>query len=265
LTIQAAVDVAVKEGWIEEPVVPALYVSAGGDTNPFILLHPDFLSGQAEAQIEAPNFFVYVDAERPGNGENAGLRFEDDRTTIQTEAELPSNLGDAEGSLLRVSIKSDRMTERQVAVLRLRMTNEEFAQAALKEGWSPEWFVGVCDGCGAFGGNTRCECDLEPEHSIPLRLNARYWVTDHLPRGDVRGTREGGEEDLVNGQLVRSRDETFPIGLRQVAFLSTGWRSRVADTIRLWGGPRVFESEPLVQDTPSDALGAPLGPSEEGT
>ena len=134
------------------------------------------------------------------------------------------------------------------------MTNDEFADLALSEGWTPQWFIGVCDGCGAFGGNHRCECDLEPTHSIPLRLGARYWVTDHLHRADVQGTREGGERDLVNGQLVRSRDSAFPVGLRQVVFLSTGWRSRVADTIRLWGGARVFEVEPLGGDGSPDAM-----------
>ena len=257
-SISSALTIATEEGWVSEPLVPALYVSAGGDTKPFTLLHPEFLAKQADGRLDARNAFVFVDAGRPGNGENNGLAYHDGRTKITTVREETVEVANGTGSLLFVSIESDQMASRQVVVLRLRMTNEEFAQTALAEGWSPEWFIGVCDGCGAFGGNSRCESDLEPEHSIPLRLGVRYWVTDHLPRADVQGTREGGEEDLVDGQLVRSRDASFPIGLRQVAFLSTHWRSNVADTIRLWGGARVFEAERIETDGLSDAQNAPL-------
>jgi hypothetical protein len=234
---------AIREGWIEPSEASALYVSAGADTKPMALLHPDFLARQGASSVKAPSFFVYVDQDRPASPDDQ-ISFEDERTKIETTTSLPQDLEGHQADLLRVSLASDVLSERDVVILRVRMLNEDFAQFALAEGWSADWFIGVCDGCGAFGGNSRCENALvDPNESIPLRLGSRWWVTDHLPGSDAPTTRSGGATDLANDQAVRPKDLAFDLSLRQIAFLSTDWRSNVADTTRLYGGARVFGVE----------------------
>jgi hypothetical protein len=120
-----------------------------------------------------------------------------------------------------------------VAVIRLKMRNEDFAEAAISESWSPDWFIGVCDGCAGFGRNDRCENETENVSlSIPLRLATRFWVTDHF------------SPDEVNA-LLRSRDPSDPrtLGdgslLRQRVFLSEDW-----DSSNHRNGTRIFEVSP---------------------
>lgn len=50
-SISDAQQLAVREGWISDPVVPGLYVSAGGDTQPLPLLHPEFLTKQGAPDL----------------------------------------------------------------------------------------------------------------------------------------------------------------------------------------------------------------------
>ena len=60
-------NLAEAEAWIADgdflggAPVSALYVSSGRDPKPLSLLHPEFLSEQADEVVPAPNFFVYVD------------------------------------------------------------------------------------------------------------------------------------------------------------------------------------------------------------
>lgn len=94
----------------------------------------------------------------------------------------------------------------------------------------PEWFIGICDGCAGWGGNSRCENDTEDiSASIPIRLNIRYWVTDHFNRDHPPLPLEGDPDPfsmpLPNGST-----------LRQVAFISNHWRSSNSRY-----GSRVFE------------------------
>lgn len=264
-SINDAQMLAVREGWITEPVIPCLYVSAGTDTHPFALLHPTFLARQGAGHLEAPNFLVYIDSGTPRPDQDPSLSFEDDRTRIETLSHRTVDLAGYRAELLHVSMTSDELGSSSVAVLRARMKNDQLAEIAEAEGWSPPWFIGVCDGCGAFGGNHRCENALnDPSTSIPVRLGVRYWVTDHLPASDAETTRSGGRDNLVNGQIVSSREPGVDIRLRQVAFLSTDWRSRVADAIRLYGGARIFEHLPSNSDASTKALSASSGGFDVG-
>ena len=223
-------------------MISALYVSSGTDTKAITFTHPQFLARQIGAEVEPPKFFVYVDKDvDPGSGE---LSFDDGRTIIRTIEQEPFDVHGFPGQLARVRMESPELDSGtaadlrgDVGLLRVQADNEAFALAALEEEWSPSCFIGVCDGCGAFGGNTRCENQvLNLETSIPVRLRTPWWVTDHLP-----GSTAHGGDDPANGDEVNSTEPEFPARLRQRAFMSTNWRSRVSENIRLHGGARLFD------------------------
>ena len=219
-------------------VVSALYVSAGDDTKALTFTHPAFLERQAGHSMERIGFYVYVDKEEQ---HDAPLAFDDGRTRITTVEQRPHPVHDFEASLLRVSYESADLPSRELAVLRVLADNESFAQAALTEQWRAVCFIGVCDGCGGFGKNDRCENQFEdPSTSIPLRLNYPWWVTDHLP-----GSTAQGGDDPQNGDEILSSSPDFGARLTQVAFLSTNWRSNIGKESRLYGGARLFE---LIRD-----------------
>jgi hypothetical protein len=179
-----------------------------------------------------------VDKSQPG--EDPSLSFEDGRTRIETLETHALDLHGYRAYLLRVRFQSDELQTRDSAVLRVRATNDEFVGAALAEGWRPHLFIGMNDGCcPGWGGNDRCENQLEdPTISIPLRLGACWWISDHFP-----GSTASGGDDPQNGDVIRSANPDFPVCLRQLAFLSTDWRSKVPDGYegRLRGGARLFE------------------------
>lgn len=239
-------DHVLREDWIEMPLVPGLYISAGQDTRPMSLLHPEFLDRQGGGKAVAPNFLVYVD-----KGPLTGLYFKDERTEIVGTGHHLVQFMRAPGLLLRMSMKSHQFEPRNVAVLKLQMTNDEFAASALTEGWHPDWLISVCDGCGMGGGNQKngsfwCDNHIrDTKTSIPLQLGARYWVTDHIfgMEGGCKPHRSGGRDDLADGDAVLSANPDQDIRLRQLCFLSTSWRSRSLGNLRLYGGARVFEIE----------------------
>ena len=229
-------------------MVPALYASARTDTQPFTLLHPDRLREQG-ADVAAPNLFVYSDLDVPNEEGDASLSFSDDRTQIETADQVAVTVGDLPAHLLAVSLNSSELSDRTVAVLRIKTPNRSLAEAAEAEGWRPPWFVGICDGCGGFGGNAICEnsfLDFDhpaPLEPIPLRLGCRYWVSDHFFGSDALKHREGGEEDLPDGGLVTPSDPRFEVGLRQIVRIGAGWRSKCRNDDRTFGGARLFEIE----------------------
>lgn len=231
---------ALKSGWVPEGFTSALYVSAGTDTKAPVYLRNERFESEVAADITAPDFFVYVDQRHPLRLGRPELSHRDDRTQVETVDKIPFRSLDVRGHMVLLKITSDRHPDRQVVVLRLRMKNEDFALAALAEGWSPEWFIGVCDGCAGWGGNTRCENEVrDASSSIPIRLGVRYWVTDHLNCIDVPLPSEGETGEFITN---------LPNGsaLRQVAFLSNDWSS---SNFRY--GSRIFE-------VMEDASGAPL-------
>ncbi len=181
--IRRAQLVAEDEGWIPQCSLACLYVSAGGDTRPLTYLRHEVLTDAVVSDWIIPEFFVFVDRDLPGSDGDMDLYFDDGRTRVQTVEQRPVESASWErAALLRVVVTSDRFPIRECAVLRIRSDTEGFCQDALAEDWSPDWFIGICDGC-AFGGNDRCENELDRiEQSIPLRLRVRFWLTDHLAR-----------------------------------------------------------------------------------
>ena len=171
-TLQQQVEDA---GWITNESVACLYVSAGTDTRPFTYLRPGVIPGDVVAEESLPRFFVFVDMAEPGR-EEVALSFEDDRSRIETIDHHALGRGPWEfASLLRVRIGSDLYPNREYAVLRIRGGNEEITQEALAEGWAPDWFIGVRDGCGG------CFNIIDsPEQSIPVRLGVSFWLTNDL-------------------------------------------------------------------------------------
>lgn len=133
---------------------------------------------------------------------------------------------------------SARYGLRSLTVLRAKATNRRLPRHAVSEPWKPDLFIGMNDGCGAFGRNGTCENQMTgAEDSIPVRVGATWWVTDHLPGS----TAEAGS-DPKDGEVVSSKGREFPVDLRQVGFLSTKWRSLTRH--RLYGGARIFEIVP---------------------
>jgi hypothetical protein len=215
-SIRSAYARAVDLGWIDDQASTALYASAGTDAMALTFLHPLFLKEQTGREIAGPQVFVYVDRTGP-EGRQGPISFKDEETVITTKATEPWVDGPFAGHLTRVSHESSRFGCRSLAVLRIKASNQRLASLVLGEGWRPDVFIGMCDGCGAFGGNGICE--------------------NHLPGS----TLEAGC-DPKNGEMISSKAAGFPVTLRQAGFLSTKWRSLTRH--RLYGGARIFELVP---------------------
>lgn len=245
------------EAWIAhgdflgEAPVSALYVSSGRDPKPLSLLHPEFLSNQADEVVPAPNFFVYVDLNEIEENLVTSFNLDDNdwQAQIQSRDLGYASLKGSPGRLLLVRWRSERFAERTCVVWFLSVKNDWFARAALADGWSPTWFIGVCDGCpwshsepGELGHP--CVNHLgDLESSIPIRLNARYWVTDHLD-GAVYGVGPPSQgENPMNGDVIVPQSPEAHCVLRQVCFLSSEFCGPSAVT-GLHGGARVFAVEP---------------------
>ena len=201
----------VDRGWLPSNHANCLYVSAASDTRPLTYLGPEVLNRIDPQLGKAPDLFVYLDKECP---ERDSLPFgfsTDGRSAVEAVENESTQLFGCRTELLRVRIKSSEFDDRLIVVVRIRIENERFAEAALVEDWKVDWFVGICDGCG-WGRNPRCDNQIwDPPNSIPLRLGVRYSVTDHLEEtksgawidGDpsLWGQREFGM--LLNARLRR--------------------------------------------------------------
>lgn len=229
-TLADATEYAVSRGWVSADPVAALYVSAGADTKAPVYLRNERIRPVCGEEIEAPQFFVYVDKGSVLSRLGVELTHDDEHTQVETIETVRCRAVGHVGHLLHVRVTSDRYPRRNVAVLRIRMENETFGRAALAEGWSPDWFIGICDGCAGFGGNWRCENEIRDlSASIPIRLKARYWVADHFNCCQI---------DLPPETHVPHLRLPLPNGtvLRQMALISRHWRSSNSDQ-----GSRIFE------------------------
>lgn len=235
---------------LADPLTSALYVSSDRDTKPLTFLHPEFLERQAHETLPAPNFFIFIDAKEIENNIHKSFNFEDgeNETTISAADLGEANLVDRQGRLVSVKWESGLYKPRHSVVWVLSSTNDWFTHFALSEGWRPAWFIGVCDSCsfhqcddGQFG----CPCVNMLDNvqtSIPVRLNARYWVTDHIIGATINGSPLEGGEDPGNGDIVIPEDPDARITVRQICFLSTLFRGEPRRT-GFRGGARVFEIE----------------------
>lgn len=223
-----------ERGWIAVPLSRAFYASAGRDTRPLTLLHPSFLEAQGAAQVPPPNFFVFVDYQSPGDEDRVPLVFDDVATQITTSEVLPVRIGAHPARLLRCRLESEILGNRDFAVLRIRAKNEQLLSVAESEQWSPEIFIAVNDGCTGFGGNHRCENSFNPDWSLPIRLNPRFWVTDHFADPALN------DQDPADGEVITATAGSYAVALTQVAFLSVLWRTQKFGHQRLRGGARIF-------------------------
>lgn len=219
--------------------VTALYASARDDTGPFGFLHPAFLARRG-VPMPAPTAYVYVDKAGPGDSFGPRLAFEDPQTRVWTSEVYEVRVAGHPAWALEVETETGDPSERRTCrVLRIRTRNDEVFRLCAAEGWTPQVFIAVKDGC-AMGGNEGCENSLELEGS-PLRYLPGlpgWWVTDHL------GRLRGGW--CVPGRLITSPDPAFPVAFRKVALLSTGWGFER----RPFCGATVFE----VESVPSASL-----------
>ena len=166
--------------WIPEDSPSSLYVSAGNDTRPFTYLRPEVISGELVADSALPRFFVFVDRDEPRT-DNLALEFEDGRTSIQTVEQRQVETNDwGRASLLRIRVESSRYPDRGYAVLRIKGDNQSLFRSSLSEAWSPDWFIGIRDGCRMWRNASPCTNVLDSPDSIPLRLGVSFWLTDHL-------------------------------------------------------------------------------------
>jgi hypothetical protein len=211
---QIVADIRVREA-LEAPVITALYASAGSDTKPLTFTHPRHLADCGVSSVPSPNLFVYVD-----RGDDSALSFGDALTSIATVTEEPIELAGISGRLLLVHWRSETHDDRTLAVVRLRTENETLARHAWQEGWVPDLFIGVCDGC-RFGGNQHCVNKLALPRGMPESLASRvptprWWITDHF-----QGARPYGR--LEPGDLVEAEDRRFPFRFKMLALLSQTW------------------------------------------
>lgn len=235
---------------LASPLISALYVSSDRDTKPLTFLHPEFLEEQAPETLPAPNFFIYNDAKEIEHNIHESYFFEDrkNKTRISAADEGEANLVGRQGRLISVKWESCSYKPRHYFVWILSSTNDSFTRFALSEGWRPTWFIGVCDSCSFHqcdAGQFGCPCVNMLDNvqtSIPVRLNARYWVTDHIVGATINGSALSGGEDPENGDTVIPEDPDAEISARQVCFLSTLFRGEPRGT-GFRGGARVFEIE----------------------
>lgn len=238
-------------GFTSGDSVSALYVSADRDTKPLTFLHPGFLRERTNEAISAPNFFIYVDVNGIEENIADSFRFEDpeNETSIRATDLGAANLLETEGHLVSVRWESSQYAVNNSVVWVLSGTNDWFTRCALDEGWRPTWFIGVGDGCswargeaGQFG--YPCVNMLDNiQVSIPVLLNARYWVTDHIVGVTLNGYALAGGEDPEDGDVLVPDDPDAKITARQVCFLSTLFRGNPRG-LGFYGGARVFEIRP---------------------
>jgi hypothetical protein len=220
----------------------ALYVSSGSDTMPFTFLHPRFLASRGMPDVAAPDTFIFVDrTARPGK-----LAFEDGEVHIETVDIASCEVAGLRGAMLTVRLRArEAGWERDARVLRLQASNEDVYGLAADERWTPEMFIGVCDGC-RMGGNDGCENSLDLQRS-PLRWlePPRWWVTEHFyPLGGHVGV----------GDTVWSRDPAFPVVFRKVGLLSPRWGTYRATLF----GATVFSVEAIEWDD-TGHISRPIG------
>jgi len=211
----------------------ALYLAAGDDTRPFVLLQSAFLVSRSAADVPAPAVFIYVDR-KPA--EFHPLNWRDGHTSgRETIVESRPMV-----SIGVVDVDSEDPAYRlRVGLVRLQARNQEVISWLREDGWLPDIAVTVCDGCNGFGSQEpgRCEARLRLRGDQLASLvgpeRIRWWVTDHL-----KGIREPETSPLHDGDEVTPHDERFDLVLRRRVKLSEEWGWRI-DCVQ---GATVFEA-----------------------
>jgi hypothetical protein len=230
---ELVVEAAALAGTAPGPV--ALYLSAGTDTRPFVMLHPAFLASRFVADAPAPAVFVYVDRQP---AERHPLDWHDGRTSVR-ESICESRPRVTVGV---VDVASERPDyRRRLGLVRLHARNQEAVGWMRAENWLPDIALTVRDGCRGWGGQdcSRCEARLRGGGGLlaslagPERL--RWWVTDH-----VNNIKDPAAIPLRDGDEITPTDERLDFVLRRRAKLSEDWGWRV-DCVQ---GATLFEVLP---------------------
>jgi len=194
--------------------VSALYASAGTDTRPITFTHPEFFQHHG-IEAPSPEFFVYVD-----RGATPPLSFDDAHTTITPDEVQDFEVGTLPARAFAATFRSDQYSDRTVHVVQLTGENEVVSAMMYRDRWVPDFFIGVADGCHAFGGNKHCVNDLRlhgaDAATVAHAALPRWWITDHFNSADI-------PNPLPAGGVVGSTDEAFPVQFRKVALLSAQW------------------------------------------
>ena len=172
----------------------ALYLSAGTDTRPFMLLQRPYLDAGGAPDAPAASVFVYVD--RCPLAELKPLDWHDRRSGVrQLDATARPGV-----TISAVEVRSDLpQFRRRAALVRLERRNQDLLEDLRREAWTSDLVLTVRDGC-RFGGQDagRCEARLQPRRSLLASLvgpaGIRWWVADHFagavdPRQFAAGSR----------------------------------------------------------------------------
>jgi hypothetical protein len=183
----------------------AVYLSAGEDSRMLTVTEPTHMRSRAVdvTGLEPFAFYVFVDQKYPQD--NASMHFDDGRTVIDEWHAEQLTIGPYPAWHLNLIVKSDRYGERNVSVLRIKSTNDQFTELALAEDWKTHCLITVLDGCTGFGDQPSrrnapalCENDITTSRSTNLvKLNPDWLITDHF-NGPSRG--------LPNAELVRGEE-----------------------------------------------------------
>jgi len=201
----------------------AVYLSSGNDSRMLSVTHPKHIRAKAgDGPVPEPvGFYVHVDKENPHG--NPGLDYQDGRTEVKQWHRKRLSIGPYDAWHLKLIVRSDRYAERNVAVLRIKATNDEFTELALAEDWKTHCLITVLDGCTGYGGqpNNRCEVDLTGKRRTNLLdLKPDWLITDHF-----NGPGPWLWHDLEAGEVIEP-DDPKRYGLRfkhRCALASPQW------------------------------------------
>ncbi len=217
----------------------ALYASAGADTKILVFTEPNFLAERGVGIVGNISTYVLLDSNQTLLAEKGGLKFSDSRTTITSRLTERGSLWGFDAGLFEVTVVTERGT-RVCEVVRVSVSNEQFAPTAAAHSWVPKVFVGVTDGC-RFGGNDNCvnRLDLGGLSAAAVRRVSlpSWWITDHFADAVVPDT-------LPVGGRVESRDSRFPACFQKLALLSTDWGAYGGHGSTAIGGATVFSVVP---------------------
>lgn len=224
LTFREAIEAATAASGKMRPIT-AFYPSAGYDTAPFMFLHDAFRRHRGAWGPPTPDLYVYVDMMGPSELERSSLTFQERRRgnalVVETVSSRALSIEGNSSSLLSVAFHSDvEDEERNYAVLRIRCENRTALEMCVRATWSPDVYVGVCDGCGAYGLNYRCENTLLPDKYgrppfLMFQETPRWWVTDHFRPRTLW-------HRYASGDLIPV-PPSFPFTIQKIALLSSRW------------------------------------------
>ncbi len=224
----------------------SVYASAGADTRPLVHLSSNGLAERASGGCDAlglslpaaPAMHVMVDLYVE---HTSPLEFKDDVTRVSTlHGPEPVTLEGMSGSLSQIRFESDcdGWKPADAWVLRLQASNEDLFRHLAESGAVPSMFIGVTDGCGAFGGlSSKCVNHLDFPLSTVLCDSSRipaWWVTDHFADSTPK-------KGIECGTVVSSINAGYPVEFVAVANFSSEW-----GTYRRWGfgGTWLFSVRP---------------------